>query len=101
MAAESRTERVNTCSMSNPFHDSPTIGPVGVRPRVGLRPNIPHAEDGMRIEPPPSPPEASGTNRAATAAPDPPDDPPGVREISQGLRAGRSVSDSVYGVSPN
>ena len=38
------------------------------------------------MEPPPSPPVAIGTSRAATAAPEPPLEPPGVRERSQGLR---------------
>src|SRR5258706_1278964 len=95
IAAESRTERVSTCSIAKPSHASPIIGPVGVRPRVGLSPNNPHADDGMRIEPPPSPPVANGTIRAATAAPEPPDEPPVVRVVSHGLSAGPSVSDSV------
>ena len=81
--------------MANPLQDSPTSGPVGVRPRVGFRPKNPQADEGMRIEPPPSPPEAIGTMRAATAAPDPPEEPPGVRSVSQGLRAGPKVPDSV------
>ncbi len=40
----------------------------------------------MRTEPPPSVPIASGPSPAATAAPEPPDDPPGVRSRFQGLR---------------
>src|SRR5215208_7021873 len=40
----------------------------------------------MRIEPPPSPPVARGTPPAATRAAEPPLEPPGVRETSQGLR---------------
>ena len=40
----------------------------------------------MRIEPPPSPAEAIGTRPAATAAPLPPLEPPGVRCGFQGLR---------------
>jgi hypothetical protein len=95
MAALSRTERARTCSTAKPRQDSPMSGPVGVRPRVGLRPKRPQAEAGIRIEPPPSPPLASGTRRAATAAPEPPEDPPGVRDGSQGLRAGPKVADSV------
>ena len=65
---------------------SPTIGPAGVRARVGLRPNRPQAEAGMRIEPPPSLPCAKGTMPAATATPAPPEEPPDVRVGSQGLR---------------
>src|SRR5258705_8100837 len=40
----------------------------------------------MRIEPPPSPPVASATTPAATNAAEPPLEPPGVRDVSQGLR---------------
>ena len=42
----------------------------------------------MRIEPPPSLPWASGTMPAATAAAAPPEEPPGVRSVSHGLRVG-------------
>ena len=38
------------------------------------------------MEPPPSPPVARGTTPAATNAAEPPLEPPGVRETSQGLR---------------
>ena len=38
------------------------------------------------MEPPPSPPVASGTTPAATSAAEPPLEPPGVRDVSQGLR---------------
>ena len=41
-----------------------------------------------RTDPPPSDPCAIGTIPAATAAPAPPDDPPGVRPRSHGLRVG-------------
>ena len=40
----------------------------------------------MRIEPAPSEAVAAGTSAAATAAPEPPLEPPGVRSGSQGLR---------------
>ena len=40
----------------------------------------------MRIEPAPSPAEAIGTRPAATAEPEPPLEPPGVRCGFQGLR---------------
>ena len=42
----------------------------------------------MRSEPPPSLPCAIGTMPDATAAAAPPDEPPGVRDVSHGLRAG-------------
>jgi hypothetical protein len=47
-----------------------------VRARVGLSPKSPQHEAGMRIEPPPSPPWATGTIPAATAAAEPPLEPP-------------------------
>ena len=40
-------------------------------------PNSPLKPAGMRIEPPPSPPDAIGTSPPATAAAEPPDEPPG------------------------
>src|SRR5688572_25988683 len=84
-----------------PSHSSPSMGPVGVRPRVGLSPKIPQHDAGMRIDPPPSPPPAIGTIPAATAAADPPLEPPLVRATSQGLRVGPNSSGSVNGVRPN
>ena len=55
----------------------------------------------MRIEPPPSEPCASGSTPAATAAAAPPDEPPGVRDVSHGLRHAPFRSDSVTQVIPN
>ena len=49
----------------------------------------------MRIEPPASLPCAIGTTPAATAAAEPPLDPPGVRDVSQGLRVGPNRLGSV------
>ena len=68
--------------------ESKTVGrmSMGIRPRLGLRPTRPHQAAGMRTEPPMSVPSARGTQPAATAAPEPPEDPPGVRLVSQGLR---------------
>jgi hypothetical protein len=50
---------------------------------------------GMRIEPPPSPPLAAGTKRAATAAAEPPLEPPGECASDQGLRVGPCSAGSV------
>ena len=55
------------------------------RPRVGLMVYVPQKFDGIRREPPPSPPVATGARYAATAAAAPPLDPPGVRSVSQGF----------------
>src|SRR3989304_5448481 len=64
-AAQARTERVRTCWATSPFRTSPTSGPRGLRPRVGLRPTTPQQEAGMRMEPPPSPPGGAGALPAA------------------------------------
>ncbi len=77
------------------------MGPSGTRARVGLRPNSPQQEAGIRIEPPPSLACAIGTTPAATAAAEPPDEPPGVLLGSQGLRVGPKRYGSVVGTRPN
>src|SRR5262245_39937477 len=64
----------------------PAAGYIGTRPKVGLKPTRPQKLAGMRIEPAPSEPSASGASPAATAAAPPPVDPPGVRVRSQGFR---------------
>ena len=57
-------------------------GPLGMRPKVALRPNRPVKPAGMRMEPPPSPPVQMGSKPPATDEAEPPDDPPGVRSWS-------------------
>src|SRR3990172_4452159 len=47
------------------------------------------------MEPPVSLPSASGTMPAATAAAEPPDEPPGERDGSHGLRVGPRLEVSV------
>ena len=54
----------------------------------------------MRIDPAPSAASAAGTIPAATAAAEPPLEPPGVRSVSHGLRVTPQVIDSVNGQSP-
>src|SRR4051795_2273155 len=56
------------------------------RPLVGFSPVTPQKCAGMRIEPPGSEPSAAGTSRAATAAPEPDDEPPVIRAVSHGLQ---------------
>ena len=58
------------------------------RPYVGLRPQMPENEAGCRIEPPVSVPVAAGTMRAATAAAEPPEEPPGTRLFAHGFLTG-------------
>jgi hypothetical protein len=84
-SALSRTLRVSACCAVRPLQFSLRSGPSGVRPRVGLRPKSPQNDAGMRIEPPPSPPAAAGTMREATAAADPPLDPPVEQSRFHGL----------------
>lgn len=59
-----------------------------MRPNVGLRPTTPQKLAGLRIEPPVSDPMAAAHSPAATAAADPPLDPPGMHDRSHGLRVG-------------
>ena len=55
----------------------------------------------MRIDPAPSEPCAIGSIPAATAAPDPPLEPPAVWVGLQGLRVGGWMSGSVTGMAPS
>ena len=54
---------------------------------MGLKPNKPVNEAGIRIDPPPSAPIAAVANPAETVAAAPPLDPPGVIEVSHGFLA--------------
>src|SRR4051794_8869822 len=56
---------------------------------------MPVTAAGWRIEPPVSVPMDSGAWYAATAADEPPEDPPGMRSRSQGLRVGPYAEFSV------
>ena len=57
-------------------------------------PEMPQSPAGARIEPPVSLPTASGAIRAATHAAEPPLDPPGIRDRSQGLCVGKKAEFS-------
>src|SRR5688572_3956230 len=100
MTAESSTPRVSGPATPSAHHRC-SFGAIGTRPRCGLSPNNPQHAAGIRIDPPPSPPSAAGTRPAATAAADPPLDPPVERLGSHGLRATPKVLDSVNGHCPN
>src|SRR5713226_5667519 len=58
---------------------------MGTRPGDGRRPTTPQHDAGMRIDPPVSPPNATVVIPAATAAPLPPLEPPGVMPSRQGF----------------
>jgi hypothetical protein len=83
-----------------PSEESPSSGAGEMRPREGFRPTSPQQAAGIRTEPPPSLPCATGTSPAATAAAAPPEDPPGVRSRSQGLRVGPNMRASLTGKMP-
>ena len=68
---------------------------------MGLKPKTPQHAAGILIDPPPSLACAIGTSRAATAAADPPLEPPGVRSSAQGLCVGPNRRGSVVGRMPN
>jgi hypothetical protein len=55
---------------------------------VAFSPTVPQYDAGIRIDPPVSLPIAMKTMSAATAAPDPPLEPPGIRSVLQGFRTG-------------
>src|SRR5687768_14806952 len=58
-------------------------------------PTTPQNAAGCLTEPPVSDPSAIGAMPAATAAADPPDEPPGTRARSWGLRVGPNAECSV------
>ena len=58
-------------------------------------PTTPHSAAGCRIEPPVSVPIPSGAWNAATAAAEPPLEPPGTRSRSHGLAVGPNAECSV------
>ena len=66
-------------------------------PYAGFNPTTPHSAAGVRTLAPVSVPSASGTCPAATAAADPDDDPPVIRDGSCGLRAGPVAATSPVG----
>src|SRR5947209_10273817 len=92
--AASRTVRASTPSVDRPPHGAPA-GAAEIRPLDGLRPTMPQHEAGIRTDPPPSDPWATATRPAATAAAEPPLDPPGDRARFHGLRVGPNAGGSV------
>src|SRR3954468_18405375 len=94
IAAASRTVRASGPAVPRPT-GSPYMGPPLIRPRDGLSPNIPQQLAGIRMDPPPSEPWATGSSPAATAAAAPPLEPPAIRSRSHGVRAAGALSGSV------
>ncbi len=65
---------------------SGTVPATLTSPNVGFSPTIPHSAAGIRIDPPVSVPTDANAIPVATAAADPPLDPPEIRSRAQGLR---------------
>ena len=80
---------------------SPYWGASELRARVGLSPTRPQHDAGIRIDPPPSLACATGTMPDATAAADPPEDPPVECPVFHGLRDGPKRRGSAVGRMPN
>src|SRR5687768_11439950 len=76
--AESRTVRVIGPARSSDEANA-TTPQREQRPYVGLTPTVPVNAAGWRIDPPVSVAVAPRQRRAATAAAEPPDEPPGTR----------------------
>src|SRR3989442_14847751 len=87
MNAASSTERASGPGVSS-VELSGRTPYVLIRPAVTLSPTVPFHAAGILTEPPVSVPIATGASPAATATPEPLDEPPGGRctATSQGLR---------------
>src|SRR6185436_7643796 len=72
---------------------------VGISPYAGFNPTTPQAAAGIRMEPPVSVPMEAQLMPEATAAAEPPLDPPAERAMSCGLRTGPNADSSL--VVPN
>src|SRR5258706_10573294 len=80
---------------------SEAAGAIENTPRDTLRPMLPQAPAGIRIEPPPSVACATGTTPAATMAPEPADEPLVVYATSHGFRVGYIAGLSAALQQPN
>src|SRR3982074_1390523 len=72
-----------------------------MRPRCGVMPTSLFHAAGMRTDPAPSEPSAAATRPEATAAAEPPDEPPGVCSGFHGLRVAPNAVPSVNGHWPS
>src|SRR5699024_10727130 len=89
-----RLRAIGPRTPSNPATGG-SASPPGTRPFDGLKPDSPQADAGMRMEPPPSEPVASGTRPAASAAALPPEEPPGEYAVCHGLNVAPNSGFSV------
>ncbi len=70
-----------------------TMPPVGTEPTVGFSPTIPLTDAGQTMDPSVSVPTARGTRPAASAAPDPDEEPPALRSSAHGFPTRPPVAD--------
>src|SRR5260370_41583681 len=77
--------KIPTCSSASELRIQPVIG---IRRQLDLKPTIPQKAAGRIVEPMTCVPIASGQKPAATAAAEPPLDPPGESARLGGLRGG-------------
>src|SRR5579863_9852716 len=91
----SATRRAMGPFVDRSCQSDPCGPPEGTRPSDGLTPLNPQHDDGIRMEPPPSDPVASGTMPAAMAAAAPPDEPPGLCARFHGLEVAPNGALSV------
>ena len=87
MRATSLTRRAIGPTVSNHALTG-TLPRQEMRPIVGLNPATPQNAEGIRIDPPVSLPMDPTHICAASEAPEPPLEPPGMRVMSQGFRTG-------------
>src|SRR3954469_14778535 len=99
-SATSRTVRAIGPLTTRAPQASYEAGASGTRPRVGLRPTISQHELGIRQEPPPSLPTASGEIPAAAADAAPPLEPPELYSRFQGFDVAPKIRFSVTGRRP-
>ena len=97
----SRTLRVNAWVVLRPSSETPPEGASELRARRGFRPTRPQQAAGIRIEPVPSLPDAAPMSPAATAAAEPPLEPPGDSSGLQGFRVRPKSAGSVAQWLPN
>src|SRR3990172_5072990 len=91
--AASRTLLVNVPTVSS--EDANAMSPYRLMsPYVGFSPTTPLSDAGCRTEPPVSVPSAQIASPAATAAAEPPEEPPGTVLRSHGLWTGPNAEFS-------
>ena len=70
----------------------------GTRPWLGLNPTTPQQAAGIRIDPPESEPSAASARPAASAAAEPPLEPPAIRPGARGF--GTAPNQGFFEVMP-